>query len=94
MPFNYYATRWWINKIYDLPFHADWIPQDIPTLIINGTHDFIVPYMLFEDNLRFQRNNITIKKITNAGHCPWLEEMPLITAAFQLLFEKVSLTNA
>ena len=62
LPFNYHATRWWINKIYDLPFRATWVPQDIPTLIINGTHDFIIPYKLFEDSLRFQRNNITIKR--------------------------------
>lgn len=75
IPFNYRAMLWWIKKAQEINFDAQWIPQEVPTLIMRGTQDFIVPCRVFEEDKRFQRKNIKIETLENAGHFLWVEQM-------------------
>lgn len=59
-------------------------PTKSPHAIIGATHDLITPIHLFEQDKRFHRDNITIKKIHNAGHLPWIEDLKSVTDAFQI----------
>lgn len=86
---NYLAAVWWLKKAYEINFNAKWIPQSVPTLIVGASHDFITPYSLFEGDKRFDRKNITMKKIHNAGHFPWLEQMAIVKEAFNGLAKQV-----
>lgn len=85
MTINHLAAAWWIRKVHEINFNAKWIPQEVPTFILGASHDFITPYSLFENDVRFQRKNITMKKIQNAGHFPWLEQMTIVKEAFSTL---------
>jgi pimeloyl-ACP methyl ester carboxylesterase len=89
MTINYLATVWWLKKVHEINYNATWIPQKVPTLILGASHDFITPYSLFENDTRFQRKNITLSKIQNAGHFPWLEQMAIVKEAFSALFKQV-----
>lgn len=79
IPLNYHAAVWWLKKAVATQFSAQWIPQKVPTLILGGSHDFITPISLFERDKRFHRENITIKKIEQAGHFPWVEDPNAVT---------------
>jgi len=81
LPFNYLAMQWWSKKAQTLPFNAQWIPQQIPTLIVNGKLDFVVPYTVYNEDPRFNRRNIQIKVIENAGHFAWLDEIEEVLKA-------------
>ena len=70
LPFNYHAAVWWLKKVNEINFQAEWVPKKVKTLIIGASHDFITPFSLFEKDARFCRNNIILKKINNAGHFP------------------------
>jgi len=87
LPFNYFAAIWWLRKASETNFKATWVPQNVPTLILGGSHDFITPYSLFEKDTRFLRKNITMKKIQNAGHLPWLNQMAEVKTAFKKFAE-------
>lgn len=93
MTINYLATVWWVKKVHEINFSAKWIPQKVPTLILGSSHDFITPYSLFENDTRFQRKNITMNKIQNAGHFPWLEQMTIVKEAFRALAKQVEAEN-
>jgi len=82
LPFNYRAAVWWLRKANTINFSAKWVPMDVPTLILGGTRDYIVPISLFESDKRFHRNNITIKNIKHAGHFPWVENSKAVVQAF------------
>lgn len=91
MSFNYLAAVWWLKKAHQINFTAKWIPQDVPTLILGASHDFITPYSLFENDKRFDRKNIMMKKIQNAGHFPWIEQMNIVKSEFRSLIDNYSL---
>lgn len=93
IPFNYLAAVWWLKKAHEINFSAKWIPQNVPTLILGSSHDFITPYSLFENDKRFNRKNITMNKIQNAGHFPWLEQMTIVKEAFRALAKQVLAEN-
>lgn len=80
---NFKATVWWLKKATEINFNATWIPQHLPTLILSGNEDCICPATLFENDVRFRRNNIFFKLIENAGHMPWVEKMEEVKAAFE-----------
>jgi len=82
LPFNYHAAVWWLKKVNEINFKAEWIPEKVKTLVIGASHDFITPFSLFEKDVRFQRDNITFKKIENAGHFPWLEHGQIVAESF------------
>lgn len=86
---NYHATVWWIKRVNSIRFNAKWIPKNVPTLIIGSSDDCITPITLFEKDKRFSRKNINIKKIQDAGHFPWLEQMEIVKSKFQSFAEKV-----
>ncbi len=83
IPMNYLAAAWWLKKVQEINFNAKWIPQNVPTLIVGASHDFMTPYTLFENDKRFHRQNIVMKKIQNAGHFPWLEQMAMVKDVFK-----------
>lgn len=81
--FEYLPAVWWQNKAIEINFNAKWIPNNVPTLIIGGEYDSIVPLSLFKDDDRFRNKNINIVEINNAGHMPWIEENIKVTQLFQ-----------
>jgi pimeloyl-ACP methyl ester carboxylesterase len=89
VPFQYPAAVWWQRKAIELNFDAEWIPQNVPTLIINSTHDCICPYTLYQRDKRFDRPNIEKVVIQDAGHTPWLEEPEAVKAEFQRFEQKL-----
>lgn len=85
---NYHASAWWLNRASSTNFSAKWIPEKIPTLIIGASDDCITPITLFERDKRFARKNISIEKIDDAGHFPWLEQMDVVTGKFKSFFDR------
>ena len=83
VPFQFMPAVWWQRKAVEMQFSAKWIPENIPTLILSGTYDCIVPHYLFERDLRFQRKNIEMKNIEEGGHMPWIENPEVVKAAFE-----------
>lgn len=82
VPFQYPPAVWWQRKVIETNFNAKWVPQNVPTLIINSTHDCICPYTLFQNDKRFHRPNITRKVIQDAGHMPWIEKPDAVKEEF------------
>lgn len=74
LPFQYRPACWWQHKSVEMNYDARWIPKTVPTLIINGDFDLITPYYLFSRDKRFERPNIKIVCIADAGHMPWVEQ--------------------
>jgi pimeloyl-ACP methyl ester carboxylesterase len=87
LPVNYFPASWWQKKAREINFNAKWIPQNVPTLILGAEFDFITPQSIFKKDKRFQRKNITITEIRNAGHFPWLEQPTSVKAAFDSFFK-------
>lgn len=92
LPFNYKAMLWWIKKVQDVNFDAKWIPQHVPTLIMGGTEDFVVPCCIFETDKRFQRNNIEIKTLQDAGHFLWIDQMATVKEVFNSFLNRITTT--
>ncbi len=65
---------WWERKIIEMPCEAGWIPYKVPTLIIGGELDTVVPASLFTEDIRFQGRHIQQYCIQGAGHWPWVEQ--------------------
>lgn len=80
MSYNYLASMW-AAKNFEQGYDAQWIPQ-IPTLILSGSEDHITPIKLFQSETRFQRTNIILKEIHNAGHFPWVENPKQVASEF------------
>lgn len=74
LPFAIEPAVWWQRKAIEISYNASWIPKAVPTLIVGGEFDAIVPFYLFTKDQRFNRSNIKKILIKNAGHLPWLEE--------------------
>ena len=89
LPFNYHATEWWLKKASAINFTAQWIPENVKTLIIGASHDYVTPFSLFEKDKRFHRGNIMLTKITDAGHFPWFEQMTTVKQAFNNFYGAV-----
>ncbi len=81
--FEHSLAVWWMRKAVELNFSAQWIPQSVPTLIINAKYDCIVPYTLFQNDTRFRRPNIERLVIEDAGHFIWVENPAAAKQAFQ-----------
>jgi pimeloyl-ACP methyl ester carboxylesterase len=63
----------WSDTHFDTTYKAKLIPQLLPTLIIGGAHDQIIPLAVYSNNKGYHRNNIFIQSISQAGHFPWFE---------------------
>ena len=70
--FNIQGPIWWFQQAAESKYEAKWVPQDIPTLLLAGDHDYICPSSMFRDRPAFHRKNITIQDIPDAGHFPWI----------------------
>lgn len=58
----------------EINFNAKWVPQRVPTLVIGGENDYINPFSLYENDNRFDRNNIYRVLIKDCGHWCWIEK--------------------
>ena len=58
----------------EIDYNAQWIPKNVPTLIIGGDRDYINPYSLYENDKRFDRKNIQRILIKDCGHWCWIEK--------------------
>jgi len=83
VPCQYLPAVWWQKKAIELSFSAKWIPQYIPTLIIGSKYDCICPFSLFEKDARFQRDNIKLIFVEDAGHLSWVENPKAVKVAFE-----------
>jgi pimeloyl-ACP methyl ester carboxylesterase len=83
LPMQYLPAAWWQKKAMEMHFSAKWVPQHVPTLIIGGKYDGMCPFSLFEKDRRFQRENIQLRCIENAGHFPWIENPQEVQGAFE-----------
>lgn len=90
LPCNYHAAVWWLKKVNEINFNAKWIPQNIPTLIIGASHDFVTPFSLFKKDQRFKKDNIQFEYIQDAGHFPWIEKIKLVTNAFSTFVDQIT----
>ncbi len=80
--FNYRAAIWGQLKAIDGTLNAKWFPQKVPTLIIGAKYDCICPFSLFKNDHRFQRENIKLLFLDDAGHCPWIENPKALQEAY------------
>lgn len=78
MEFCLDAEHWWYAGGHALYSEIKWVPQNVRTLIMGGSDDFITPFAIFEQDTRFHRHNITMTNIADAGHFPWVEQPDLI----------------
>ena len=92
LPFNY-KTCEWSGKHFDQKYKAKWIPNTTPTLILAGEKDQIIPLDFFIESKKFQRKNIMIRNIKNAGHFPWIENpkqtVKVFIEYYQFLSKKI-----
>ena len=85
LPFNF-KTCEWSEEHFDQTYQAKWIPE-IPTLILAGEKDQITPLHLFAESKKFQRKNIIIRNIKNAGHFPWVENPKQVVKVFNEYYQ-------
>lgn len=89
IPFAYQAAAWGVKKMTEMQYTAQWIPEKLPTLIVNAEYDCIVPYTLFANDHRFDRPNIQRAFIQGAGHVPWVEKPDEVKALFDTFVTKI-----
>ncbi|MBY0281364.1 MAG: alpha/beta hydrolase [Alphaproteobacteria bacterium] len=75
------TEHWWYKEGAQYYSKIKWIPKKVPTIIIGGAHDFITPIGIFQQDLRFNRSNIKMINLVDAGHFPWLEQPQLVNKA-------------
>ena len=63
----------WSDTNFDPTYKAKLIPQLLPTLIIAGEHDQIIPLTVYSNKKEYHRDNIRIQSISQAGHFPWFD---------------------
>lgn len=88
LPINY-VTCEWSAQHFDKNYKAKWVPQEIPTLILAGDEDYLTPLRLFSETQVFQRPNILLRTIKNAGHYPWIENPEEVIAVFKEYCQKL-----
>jgi len=81
--FNYIPALWWLKRVGEPNFWSNmWVPERVPVLIIGATYDCMCPYYLFQRDQRYQKPNITMIHLQEAGHMPWLESPEALQEAF------------
>ncbi len=88
VPFTFQPAVWWQIEMVKRNFTAEWVPQKVPTLIIGGRYDCIVPFSVFQKDARFHRGNIQMVKIEEGGHMPWIEEPQKVKEEFERFCQK------
>jgi pimeloyl-ACP methyl ester carboxylesterase len=88
LPYNF-RTCEWSAQHFDQSYKAKWVPITTPTLIFSGEEDSITPLQLFIEQDRFQSQNILIRKIKNAGHYPWIDNLDEVISVFEEYYQKL-----
>lgn len=83
------TEHWWYTEGAKVYSEIKWVPEKMPTLIVGGSDDLITPLGVFEQDLRFVRDNITIVNIPNAGHFPWVEQPDLVDEVLTAFVKKL-----
>jgi pimeloyl-ACP methyl ester carboxylesterase len=91
--FQYQPAVWWQRKAIESNFSAKWIPQKVPTLIIGSKYDCICPFSLFKNDKRFQRLNVELLFIEDAGHMIWVENPLAAKETFKNFISRLSKIN-
>lgn len=87
---QYLPALWWLKKSAEINFTAKWIPEKVPTLIIGGKYDCICPFTLFQNDGRFNGDNVRLLLIKDGGHCSWLDNPKAIQKAFAKFTRELS----
>lgn len=85
----YKPAVWWQHKVTEISYEAKWIPQNVPTLIVNAEYDAMTPPTLFKKDKRFDRPNISRHIIPNAGHLPYFEQPEEVKTLFEEFMKKI-----
>lgn len=88
--FNNAAYHYAIEHFYP-EYQCRWQPRHIPAMTIASENDYICPDDVFIADKRFQTNNIINKLIKQAGHCPWIMQMPKIQECFDEFLTRLKL---
>lgn len=86
---NHCTVYDWNTKGSEVYSTIKWIPQNVPTLILGASHDFLTPISIFEQSEYFHRKNVQLYTINDAGHFPWIEKNLIIKNYFKSLTEKI-----
>jgi pimeloyl-ACP methyl ester carboxylesterase len=70
--YNHHSFDWAIANFFPT-YKAKYIPK-IPTLIMSGEFDHVLPLYVFTEDKRFKSDNFKIVEIKDAGHFPWVEK--------------------
>ncbi len=57
----------------EVPAKLQLISNRIIMFVLGGSHDFLTPLSVLEQDQQFDRKNIEMVCIPNAGHFPWVE---------------------
>ncbi|MGL6028760.1 MAG: alpha/beta hydrolase [Legionella sp.] len=80
--FKYNNSAYYYGLYHFYPqYQCRWLPT-IPAMTIGSEHDYICPPHIFIDNQAFQQTNFSHYLIENAGHCPWLKQLPQVQRCF------------
>lgn len=88
LAFNNAAYHYAIEHFYP-DYRCRWQPEKIPAMTIASEKDYICPPDIFITDQRFQADNISNKLIKQAGHCPWLTQMPQIQDCFNEFLKRL-----
>ncbi len=88
--FQYRPALWWLQKATEMQFTAAWVPEHVPTLIVGGKYDCMCPYTLFQNDARFNRDNVTHLLIKNGGHCSWIDNPKAVQRVFAKFIKGLS----
>lgn len=92
LPYNHRPYDWALKEFHP-SYHYQWIPEHIPTLIIGGEMDPLTPLHLFQDEPAFQRTNIEIYMIKEAGHFAWLDDIETFKKLFSNFQNRITLKS-
>lgn len=79
---NPFGPYWWMRKVQATNYSAEWIPKKVPTMIIGGREDAVMPFSLFLEDKRFQRKNIQLAEVPDVAHFPWFGNMKMVQDLF------------
>ena len=92
MPYNNQAVQW-SDANFDRTYQLAWWPTQLPTLVVSGSADRIVPQTLWQDK-RFHTPNTIWYVIAEAAHFPWIEQPTAVHDAFAALAEQIRIRRA
>jgi len=91
LPFPFQVAAWGQMKAAEMCSRINWIPNNLPTMIVGGEYDAMTPFTLFRNDPRFKLPNINMFEIMGAGHMPWVEQPQKVCQLFQEFARKLSI---